>query len=163
MIVLGVPVLAAAFLLVEAGLEHLRAPQFLARAAGTGVAAARAIAVAELLIGVPSVAAVFFGIAELRWALAAQTAIYLAFAAHLWWRHHRGDQSDCGCNRLGTQVGPGGIARAVVLSIATLAATALYPAVALPGGGVAVLVVASALVVAVLLYTLPAAVDGRVA
>jgi hypothetical protein len=163
MIVLGVPVLAAAFLLVEAGLEHLRAPKFLARAAGTGVAAARAIAVAELLIGVPSVAAVFFGIAELRWALAAQTAIYLAFAAHLWWRHHRGDQSDCGCNRMGTQVGPGGIARAVVLSFATLAATALYPAVALPGGGVAVLVVASALVVAVLLYTLPAAVDGRVA
>ena len=163
MIVLGVPVLAAAFLLVEAGLEHLRAPKYLARAAGTGVAAARAIAVTELLIGVPSVAAVFFGIAELRWALAAQTAIYLAFAAHLWWRHHRGDQSNCGCNRMGTQVGPGGIARAVVLSIATLAATALYPAVALPGGGIAVLVVACALVVAVLLYTLPAAVDGRVA
>jgi hypothetical protein len=163
MIVLGVPVLAAAFLLVEAGLEHLRAPKFLARAAGTGVAVARAIAVAELLIGVPSVAAVFFGIAELRWALAAQTAIYLAFAAHLWWRHHRGDRSDCGCNRMGTQAGPGGIARAVVLSIATLAATALYPVAALPSGGVAVLVVASALVVAVLLYTLPAAVDGRVA
>ncbi|MDQ3824591.1 MAG: hypothetical protein M3325_02185 [Actinomycetota bacterium] len=163
MIVLGVPVLAAAFLLVEAGLEHLRAPKFLARAAGTGIAAARAIAVVELAIGVPSVAAVVFGIAELRWALAAQTAIYLAFAAHLWWRHHRGDQSDCGCNRMGTQVGPGGIARAVVLSIATLAATALYPAVALPGGGIAVLVVACALVVAVLLYTLPAAVDGRVA
>jgi hypothetical protein len=163
MILLGVPVLAAAFLLVEAGLEHLRTPKYLARAAGTGVAAARAIAVAELLIGVPSVAAIFVGIAELRWALAAQTVIYLAFAAHLWWRHHRGDQSDCGCNRMGTQVGPGGIARAVVLSIATLAATALYPAVALPGGGVTVLVVACALVVAVLLYTLPAAVDGRVA
>lgn len=162
MIVLGVPVLAAAFLLVEAGLEHLRAPKYLARAAGTGVAAARAIAVVELLIGVPSVVAVVFGIAELRWALAAQGAIYLAFAAHLWWRHHRGDQSDCGCNRMGTQVGPGSIARAVVLSIATLAATALYPAAALPGGGLAVLLVACALVLAVLLYTLPAAVDGRV-
>jgi hypothetical protein len=163
MILLGVPVLAAAFLLVEAGLEHLRAPKYLARAAGTGIAAARAIAVVELLIGVPSVAAVFFGTAELRWALAAQTAIYLAFAAHLWWRHHRGDESDCGCNRMGTQVGPGGIARAVVLSIATLAATALYPAVALPGGGVAVLMVGCALVLAFMLYTLPAAVDGRVA
>ena len=31
MILLGVPVLAAAFLLVEAGLEHLRAPKYLAR------------------------------------------------------------------------------------------------------------------------------------
>jgi hypothetical protein len=163
MIVLGVPVLAAAFLLVEAGLEHLRAPKFLAQAAGTGLAAARVIAVVELAIGVPSVAAVFFGTDELRWALAAQTAIYLAFAAHLWLRHHRGDESDCGCNRMGTQVGPGSIARAVGLSIATLAATAVYPAVALPGGGVAVLVVACALVMAVLLYTLPAAVDGRVA
>jgi hypothetical protein len=163
MILLGVPVLAAAFLLVEAGLEHLRTPKYLARAAGTGIAAARAIAVVELLIGLPSVAAVFFGIAELRWALAAQTAIYLAFAAHLWWRHHRGDRSDCGCNRMGTQVGPGGIARAVVLSIATLAATALYPAAALPGGGRAVLLVAGAFVLAFLLYTLPAAVDGRVA
>lgn len=163
MMLLGVPVLAAAFLLVEAGLEHLRAPKYLARAAGTGLATARAIAVVELLIGAPSAAAVIFGFAELRWALAAQTAIYLAFAAHLWWRHHRGDQSDCGCNRMGTQVGPGGIARAVVLSVATLVATALYPAAALPGGGVAVLLVGCALVLAFLLYTLPAAVDGRVA
>ncbi|HXT46147.1 MAG TPA: MauE/DoxX family redox-associated membrane protein [Pseudonocardiaceae bacterium] len=163
MILLGVPVLAAAFLLVEAGLEHLRTPKYLARAAGTGLAAARAIAVVELAVGVPSVAAVVFGSDALRWALAAQTALYLAFAVHLWWRHHRGDLSDCGCNRMGTQVGPGGIARAVVLSIATLAATALYPAVALPSGGVAVLVVGCALVLAVLLYTLPAAVDGQVA
>jgi hypothetical protein len=64
---------------------------------------------------------------------------------------------------MGTQVGPGGIARAVLLSIATLAATALYPAAALPGGGLAVLLVACAVVLAVLLYTLPAAVDGRAA
>jgi hypothetical protein len=163
MILLGVPVLAGAFLLVEAGLEHLRTPRYLARAAGTSVAMARAIAAVELLIGVPSVVAVVFRIAELRWALAAQTVIYLAFAAHLWWRHHRGDQSDCGCNRMGTQVGPGSISRAVVLAIATLAATALYPAAALPGGGIAVLLVACALVLAVLLYTLPAAVDGRAA
>ena len=163
MTLLGVPVLAAAFLLVEAGLEHLRTPKYLARAAGTGVATARAIAVAELLIGVPSAAAVIFGIAELRWALAAQCMIYLAFAAHLMWRRHRGDDSDCGCNRMGTQVGPGGIARAVVLSAATLIATAMYPAAALPGGGVAVLLVGGALVLAFLLYTLPAAVDGRVA
>jgi hypothetical protein len=163
MILLGVPVLAGAFLLVEAGLEHMRAPRFLARAAGTCVAGARAIAAVEFMIGVPSIAAVVFGTAELRWALAAQTTIYLAFAAHLWWRHHQGDHSDCGCNRMGTQVGPGGIARAVVLAIATLAATALYPAAALPGGGVAVLLVACAAVLAVLLYTLPAAVDGRAA
>jgi hypothetical protein len=163
MILLGVPVLAAAFLLVEAGLEHLRTPKYLARAAGTSVASARVIAAAELVIGLPSVAAVIFGIAELRWALAAQTAIYLAFAAHLWWRHHRGDTSDCGCNRMGTQVGPGSIGRAVVLAIATLAATALHPAASLPGGGLAVLLVACALVLAVLLYTLPAAVDGRAA
>jgi hypothetical protein len=64
---------------------------------------------------------------------------------------------------MGTQVGPGGISRAVLLAIATLAATALYPAAALPGGGVAVLLVGCALVLAVLLYTLPAAVDGRAA
>lgn len=163
MILLGVPVLAGAFLLVEAGLEHLRTPRYLARAAGTSVAMARVIASAELVIGVPSVAAVVFGTAELRWALAAQTAMYAAFAAHLWWRHHRGDQSDCGCNRMGTQVGPGSIGRAVVLAIATLAATALHPAAALPGGGTAVLLMACALVLAVLLYTLPAAVDGRAA
>lgn len=163
MILLGVPVLAGAFLLVEAGLEHLRTPRYLAQAAGTSIAAARVIAAAELVVGLPSVAAVVFGIAELRWALAAQTAMYVAFAAHLWWRHHRGDQSDCGCNRMGTQVGPGSIGRAVVLAIATLAATALHPAASLPGGGLAVLLVGCALVVAVLLYALPAAVDGRAA
>jgi hypothetical protein len=163
MILLGVPVLAGAFLLVEAGLEHIRAPKTLARAAGTGIAAARTIAVVEFVIGVPSVAAVVFGTAALRWALAAQAVMYLAFAAHLSWRRYRGDESDCGCNRMGTQVGPGGIARAVVLAIATFAATALYPAAALPGGGVAVLLVACAAVLAVLLYTLPAAVDGRAA
>ncbi|MGH4011048.1 MAG: MauE/DoxX family redox-associated membrane protein [Pseudonocardiaceae bacterium] len=163
MIVLAVPVLAGAFLLVEAGLEHLRAPKLLAQAAGTGIAAARAIAVVELVIGVPSVIAVIWGISELRWALAAQCAIYLAFAAHLMWRRYRGDTSDCGCNQMGTQVGPGGIARAVVLAIATLAATAMYPAAALPEGGAAILLIACALVLAVLLYTLPAAVDGRAA
>jgi hypothetical protein len=163
MILLGVPVLAGAFLLVEAGLEHLRTPRYLARAAGTSITTARGIAAVELVIGVPSVIAVIFGVAELRWALAAQTAIYLAFAAHLWWRHHQGDESDCGCNRMGTQVGPGSIGRAVVLAIATLAATALYPATSLPGGGIAILLVACALVLAVLLYTLPAAVDGRAA
>lgn len=163
MILLGVPVLAGAFLLVEAGLEHFRAPSLLARAAGTGVATARAIAAVEFVIGVPSVAAVVFGVAELRWALAAQAAMYLAFAGHLSWRRHRGDESDCGCNRMGAQVGPGGIARAVVLAAASLAATAVYPAAALPGGGVGILLVACAAVLAVLLYTLPAAVDGRVA
>jgi hypothetical protein len=163
MILLGVPVLAGAFLLIEAGLEHIRAPRMLARAAGTGLVAARAIAAVEFIIGVPSVAAVVFGTAELRWALAAQTAMYVAFAAHLSWRRYRRDESDCGCNRMGTQVGPGGIARAVVLAAATCAATTLYPAAALPGGGIAVLLVACAAVVAVLLYTLPAAVDGRAA
>ena len=161
MIVLGVPVLAGAMLLVVAGLEHLRAPKLLARAAGTGIATARAIAVVEFLIGGPSAAAVIWGISELRWALAAQGMIYLAFATHLWWRRHWGDESDCGCNRMGTQAGPGGIARVVVLAVATLAATALYPAAALPDGGVAILLIACAAVLAVLLYTLPAAVDGR--
>ncbi len=163
MILLGVPVLAGAFLLVEAGLEHMRAPRFLARAAGTGVVAARAIAAVEFVIGVPAVVAVVFGTPELRWALAAQTAMYGAFVAHLSWRRYRGDESDCGCNRMGTQVGPGGIARAVLLAITTLAATALYPAATLHGGGVAMLLVACAVVLAVLLYTLPAAVDGRAA
>ncbi|HKR48913.1 MAG TPA: MauE/DoxX family redox-associated membrane protein [Pseudonocardiaceae bacterium] len=163
MIVLAVPVLAGAFLLVEAGLEHLRAPKQLARAAGTSIAAARAIAVVEFVIGAPSVVAVVWGINELRWALAAQFMIYLAFAAHLMWRRHRGDDSDCGCNQMGTQVGPGGIGRAVVLAIATLAATALYPAAVLPDGGTAILLIACAVVLAVLLYTLPAAVDGRAA
>ncbi|MGH3873445.1 MAG: MauE/DoxX family redox-associated membrane protein [Pseudonocardiaceae bacterium] len=163
MIVLAVPVLAGAMLLVVAGLEHVRAPEFLARAAGTGIGTARAIAVVEFVIGVPSAVAVIWGTRELRWALAAQCAIYLVFAAHLMWRRHQGDTSDCGCNRMGTQVGPGGIARAVVLAIATLAATALHPAVALPDGGGAVLLIACAVVLAVLLYTLPAAVDGRAA
>ncbi|MBA2472918.1 MAG: hypothetical protein DLM61_20410 [Pseudonocardiales bacterium] len=163
MILLGVPVLAGAFLLVEAGLEHIRAPKILARAAGTGLVAARAIATVEFVVGVPSVAAVVFGTAELRWALAAQTVMYGAFAAHLSWRRYQRDESDCGCNRMGTQVGSGGIARAVVLAAATLAATTLYPAAALPGGGVAILLVGCAAVVAVLLYTLPAAVDGRAA
>lgn len=163
MIVVGVLVLAGAFLLVEAGLEHMRAPRFLARAAGTSVVAARAIAAVEFVIGVPSVAAVVFGTAELRWALASQTVMYVAFAAHLSWRRYWGDESDCGCNRMGTQVGPGGIARAVLLAIATLAATALYPAAALPGGGIEVLLVVCAAVLAVLLYTLPASVDGRAA
>lgn len=163
MIVVGVLVLAGAFLLVEAGLEHMRAPRFLARAAGTGVAAARAIAAVEFVIGGPSVAAVLLGTGELRWALAGQTMMYVAFAAHLSWRRYRSEESDCGCNRMGTQVGPGGIARAVVLAIATLVATARYPAAALPGGAVAILSVACAAVLAVLLYTLPAAVDGRAA
>ncbi|HEY6424082.1 MAG TPA: hypothetical protein VIY28_12710, partial [Pseudonocardiaceae bacterium] len=120
-------------------------------------------AVVEFMIGVPSVAAVVWGIRELRWPLAAQGVIYLAFAAHLMWRRYRGDPSDCGCNRMGAQVGPGGIARAVVLAIATLAAVAMYPAAALPDGGVAILLVACAMVLAALLYALPAAVDGRAA
>ncbi len=141
----------------------MRAPTTLASAAGTGITAARAIAVVEFVIGVPSVAAVVWGISELRWALAAQCLIYLAFAGHLMWRRHRGDESDCGCNRMGTQVGPGSIGRAIVLAIATLAATALYPAAALPDGGGAILLIACAVVLAVLLYTLPAAVDGRAA
>ena len=161
--VLGVPVLAGAMLLVVAGLEHVRAPNLLASAAGTGITAARAIAVVEFVIGVPAVAAVVWGISELRWALAAQCLIYLVFAGHLMWRRHRGDESDCGCNHMGTQVGPGGIARAIVLAITTLAATAMYPASALPDGGGAVLLIACAIVLAVLLYTLPAAVDGRAA
>lgn len=163
MILLGVPVLAGAFLLVEAGLEHMRAPKALARAVRTGTVAARAIAAAEFVTGVPSAVAVVFDIAALRWALAGQTAMYLAFAAHLAWRHYRGEESDCGCNRMGTQIGPGGIARAVLLAIATLATTVRYPADVLPGGGIAILLVACAAILAVLLYTLPAAVDGRAA
>ena len=163
MILLGVPVLAGAFLLVEAGLEHMRAPKALARAARTGTVAARAIAAVEFVTGAPAVVAVVFGTTGLRWALAGQTAMYLAFAAHLSWRRYRGEESDCGCNRMGTQIGPGGIARAVLLAIATLAATFRYPADALPRGGFAVLLVACAAVLATLLYTLPAAVDGRAA
>jgi Methylamine utilisation protein MauE len=163
MILIGVPVLAGAFLLVEAGLEHMRAPKALARAARTGTVAARAIAAAEFVTGVPSAAAVVFGTTGLRWALAGQSAMYLAFAAHLSWRRYRGEDSDCGCNRMGTQIGPGGIARAVLLTITTLAAMARYPADVLPGGGIAILLVACAAVLAVLLYTLPAAVDGRAA
>jgi hypothetical protein len=163
MILLGVPVLAGALLLVEAGLEHMRAPKALARAARTGTATARAIAAAEFVTGVPSAVAVVFGCAALRWALAGQAAMYLAFAAHLSWRRYRGEESDCGCNQMGTQIGPGGIARAMLLSIATLAATARYPADVLPGGWVAILLFACATMLAVLLYTLPAAVDGRAA
>jgi hypothetical protein len=163
MILLGVPVLAGAFLLVEAGLEHMRAPKALARAAHTGTVAARAIAAAEFVVGVPSAFALVFGTTALCWALASQTAMYLAFAAHLSWRRYRGEEWDCGCNRMGTQIGPGGIARAGLLVIATLATTARYPADVLPGGGVAILLVSCAAVLAVLLYTLPAAVDGRTA
>ncbi|MGH3718225.1 MAG: MauE/DoxX family redox-associated membrane protein [Pseudonocardiaceae bacterium] len=162
-VLLAVPVLAGAFLLVEAGLEHMRAPKALARAVGTGLTGARAIAAVEFVVGVPSVAAVLLGTAQLRWALAGQTVMYVAFTAHLAWRRYRGDESDCGCNRMGAQVGPGGIARAVFLAVATLAATVLHPAAALPGGGVAILLVACAAVLAILLYTLPAAVDGRAA
>ncbi|MBV9011013.1 MAG: hypothetical protein JO272_02990 [Pseudonocardiales bacterium] len=163
MILLGIPVLTGAFLLVEAGLEHIRAPKALARAAHTGTVAARTIAAAEFATGAPSAVAVVFGTTALRWALAGQTAMYLAFAAHLSWRRYRGEESDCGCNRMGTQVGPGGIARAVLLAIATLAATVRYPADVLPGGGLAILLIACAVVLAVLLYTLPAALDGRAA
>lgn len=163
MILLAVPVLAGALLLVVAGLEHIRDPAQLARAAGTGPVLARLIAIAELLIGVPSVAAVVLGVPPLRWALAAQVVIYVAFAAHLLLRRYRGDESDCGCNRMGTRVGPGGIARAWGLAALTLAAVVLYPGAASPRGpGSAVLVSVGAVVVAVLLYALPAAVDGRV-
>ncbi|MGH3825603.1 MAG: MauE/DoxX family redox-associated membrane protein [Pseudonocardiaceae bacterium] len=173
-VLVGVPVLAGAFLLVEAGLEHLRAPWVLARAAGTGITAARAIAATEFVIGVPAVAAVLLGTGQLRWALGGQAALYLAFATHLSWRRHRGERSDCGCNRMGAAVGPAGIARAGLLAAATLAAAAQYPAAtlaaaaryplaALPGGGVALMLIACAAVLAVLLYTLPAALDGPAA
>ncbi|MGH3909764.1 MAG: MauE/DoxX family redox-associated membrane protein [Pseudonocardiaceae bacterium] len=162
MILLAVPVLAGALLLVVAGLEHLRDPAALARAAGTGTGIARLIAAVELLIGVPSVGAVMIGMPPLRWALVAQAVIYLVFAAHLVQRRRRGDESDCGCNRMGTRVGPGGIARAWGLAILTLAAVTLYPAAASPNGaGAVVLVIVGAGVLAVLLYALPAAVDGR--
>ncbi|MGH4025615.1 MAG: MauE/DoxX family redox-associated membrane protein [Pseudonocardiaceae bacterium] len=162
MILLAVPVLAGALLLVVAGLEHIRDPAELARAAGTGTVLARMIAVVELAIGVPSVAAVFVGVPPLRWALVAQAVIYVAFAAHLLLRRRRGDESDCGCNRMGTRVGPGGIARAWSLAALTLAASVLYPAMASPSGaGSLLLVIIGALVTAVLLYAMPAAVDGR--
>lgn len=162
MILLGVPVLAGALLLVVAGLEHLRDPTSLARAAETNLATARGIAVVELLIGLPSVAAVLLGMFELRWALAAQGLLYLAFAVHLMLRRRRGDESDCGCNKLGTRVGPGGIARAWALGALSLLAAAWHPmAAAVHGGaGGVVLVVVAAVVLAVLLYALPAAVDG---
>jgi hypothetical protein len=159
-ILLGVPVLAGALLLVVAGLEHIRAPHFLATAADTSIGVARVIAVVELLIGAPTIVAVVLGNAELRWAVAAQALIYLAFAVHLSWRKSRGDTSDCGCNKMGTQVGPGSIGRAVVIAICTVAAALVYPAASLPGGVGTVLLVVAAIVLAVLLYTLPAAVDG---
>lgn len=163
MILLGVPVLAGAILLVVAGLEHVRDPAGLARAAGTGIQAARAIALAELAIGVPSVAAVLLGTPPLRWALVAQAVIYLVFAVHLLWRHRRGDQSDCGCHRMSTRVGPGGIARAWALALLTLVVSALQPGAASPSGvGGVLLVIVGAAVLATLLYALPAAVDGRV-
>jgi hypothetical protein len=162
-ILLGVPVLAGALLLVVAGLEHMRDLAGLARAAGTAIPAARAIAVVELLIGAPSVAAVLVGAPPLRWALVAQAVLYLVFAGHLVWRRGRGDQSDCGCNRMSTRVGPGGIARAWALAILTLAVAALHPGTASPDGvGGVLLVIVGAAVLATLLYALPAAVDGRV-
>ncbi|HEX2297369.1 MAG TPA: MauE/DoxX family redox-associated membrane protein [Pseudonocardiaceae bacterium] len=160
MILLAVPVLAGALLLVVAGLEHIRDPAELARAAGTGPVLARLIAIVELLIGVPSVAAVFVGVPPLRWALVAQTVIYVAFAAHLLLRRRRGDESDCGCNRMGTRVGPGGIARAWGLAALTLVASVFYPGVASVSGVGSVLLVIGAVVTAVLLYAMPAAVDG---
>jgi hypothetical protein len=64
---------------------------------------------------------------------------------------------------MGTQVGPRANGPAVVLAMGTRVATARHPPPALPGGGLAGLRVACALVLAVLLYTLPAAVDGRAA
>lgn len=162
MILLGVPVLAGALLLVVAGLEHVRDPVALSRAAGIGAHMARSIALVELLIGLPSVAAVLVGTLALRWALVAQGLIYLVFAIHLLIRSRRGDQSDCGCNRMGTRVGPGGIARAWVLAILTFAAAVLHPAASSPTGvGPVALVVVGAAVMATLLYALPAAVDGR--
>lgn len=161
MILLGVPVLAGALLLVVAGLEHLRDPVALAEAADTGTWAARVIALVELLIGAPSVAAVLLGAPPLRWALVAQALIYLVFAAHLLMRRRRGDESDCGCNRMGTRVGPGSIARAGVLAIFTCAAVALRPDTVSPAGaGGFVLVIVGAAVLATLLYALPAAIDG---
>jgi len=161
-ILLGVPVLAGALLLVVAGLEHLRDPVALSRAAGISTLTARGIALVELLIGAPSAVAVLVGMPELRWALAAQGLIYLAFAVHLLLRRRRGDQSDCGCNRMGTRVGPGGIARAWLLAILSFAAAALHPAAAAPAGvGPVALVVVGSAVLATLLYALPAAVDGR--
>lgn len=162
MILLGVPVLAGALLLVVAGLEHVRDPVALARAAGTGTAMARVIAVVELAIGVPSVAAVLLGTPPLRWALVAQAAIYLVFAVHLLLRRRRGDQSDCGCNRMATRVGPGSIGRAWGLMFFTLAVAAIGPDATSPAGvGGVLLLGLGATVLAVLLYALPAAVDGR--
>lgn len=162
MILLGVPVLAGALLLVVAGLEHLRDPVALARAAHTGEVTARVIALAELSIGIPSVAAVLLGTPPLRWALVAQALIYLVFATHLLLRRRRGDQSDCGCNRMGTRVGPGSITRAWALASFTFLVAALRPATVSPdGAGGVVLVIVGAAVLATLLYALPAAVDGR--
>ncbi|HEU0088465.1 MAG TPA: MauE/DoxX family redox-associated membrane protein [Pseudonocardiaceae bacterium] len=161
MILLGVPVLAGALLLIVAGLEHLRDPAALARAASTGIGTAWVIALAELAIGAPSVAAVLLGIPPLRWALVAQALTYLVFAIHLLRRRRRGDESDCGCHRMGTRVGPGGIARAWALAILTFAAAALSPPAISPGGtGGLTLVIVAAAVLATLLYALPAAVDG---
>jgi hypothetical protein len=121
MILLGVPVLAGAFLLVEAGFEHLRAPTFLARAAGTGCGYDNGGSGHRgRRVHGRGVVSSRGGLWHHGAALGAQTVMYVVFTAHLSWRRYRGDESGGGCNRMGTQVGPGGIARAVLLAIAAL-------------------------------------------
>ncbi len=170
MIVLATVTTAAALLLVRTGIDHLRGPATLARVlagpAARGLAirklrAARAVAVVELLVGTAALGSLLLapllGAAGARWVLAAQGLLYLGFTASLWPRYRRGDRTDCGCTALPTVVGPAALARAAVLSSASLLAALVAPAASAVG---IVLVAVGAGVLAALLHALPAAIDG---
>lgn len=185
MIVLLTVTVAAALLLVRTGIDHLREPAALARVlagpAGSGLRAARAVALVELLVGVAVLGAflgafsgafsgAFLGasasgpslLEPARWVPAVQGLLYLGFAASLWPRYARGDRTDCGCTALPAVVGPTALARAAGLSAASLAAALVEPASAVFAAGAVglVLVAVGAGVLATLLHALPAAVDG---
>ncbi|MGH3978699.1 MAG: MauE/DoxX family redox-associated membrane protein [Pseudonocardiaceae bacterium] len=172
MIVLSTIAAAAALLLVASGADHLLDPTALARAlAEQGLervlaarSTARAVAVAELLVGTSVLAALLLGTPVLRWVLLAQGLLYLGFLASLLVRYRRGDRSDCGCSNRPSLVGPAGMARAAGLAVISGLAAVTYPAVALPaldltGVGIALLLAGGA-VLTVLLHSLPAAIDG---
>jgi methylamine utilization protein MauE len=163
-ILLTTAVAAAALLLLWAGVDHLRDPTTLTRLIDQGRSSALALAGAETAVGAAVLVALAQPFGAGRWLLAAQASLYFGFTGYLARRYLRGDRDDCGCSRLAGRVGVAGLARAGALGVATAVAAGAYPSVALhiseAERSALALVSAGMLVLTVLLYVLPAAVDG---
>lgn len=163
MIVLTAVVAAAALLLVWTGVEHLREPAVLGKGRARGRGAAVALGAGEAVVGLAGLAALLGVLPDGRGALGVMALSYLGFGGYLMVRYRRGDRADCGCSRVASRVGLAGVARAAGLAVCVALAGVAHPYVVIDasaGAGALTLTVGASAVLTVVLYALPACVDG---